>query len=149
MVDVASPPTVRTPWHLWVVGVFAILWNSFGCLDFTMTMIRPEAWLAQWNLTQSQLAYFEAMPGWTFVAWGVGVWGGAIGGLLLLLRRRLAFPVFAISFLGWLAGAIYAFVLSDGMEAMGSMWPMQALIGAMCLAFIGYAQWMAKRGVLR
>lgn len=21
----------RTPWHLWVVGVIAVLWNGFGC----------------------------------------------------------------------------------------------------------------------
>ena len=25
--------TTRTPWHLWVVGVVALFWNAFGCVD--------------------------------------------------------------------------------------------------------------------
>ena len=49
----------------------------------------------------------------------------------------------------WMAGAIYAFALSDGMQAMGSMWPMQVVIGAACLFFIWYARMMSKKGVLR
>lgn len=149
MTTTTAPMTVRTPWHLWVVGIIAVLWNGFGCVDFSMTMSQPDTWLAQMGMTEPQRAYFEAMPAWTFVAWAIGVWGGALGGLLLLLRRKLAFPVFVLSFLGWLAGAIYAFVLSNGMEVMGAMWPMQLVIGAACLFFIGYARWMAKRGVLR
>jgi len=139
----------RTPWHLWLVGVVAILWNGFGCFDFTMTYLQGDAWFAQMGMTPDQMAYYDAMPGWTHVAWAIGVWGGALGGVLLLLRRRLAFPVFVASFLGWLAGAIYAFALSDGLETMGSMWPMQLVIGAGCLAFLIYAWVMKSRGVLR
>ncbi|HZW16644.1 MAG TPA: hypothetical protein VFF66_10395 [Brevundimonas sp.] len=139
----------RTPWHLWVVGVVAILWNGFGCLDFTMTQLQGDAWLTSMGLTQAQMDYFHAMPAWTHAVWAVGVWGGALGGLLLLLRRNWALPVFVVSFLGWLVGAVYAFGLSNGMETMGSMWPMQIVIGAACVFFIWYAWTMSKKGVLR
>ena len=27
--------TVKTPWHLWVVGVLALLWNGFGAYDLS------------------------------------------------------------------------------------------------------------------
>lgn len=141
--------TVRTPWHLWLVGVLAVLWNGFGCFDFTMTYTQRETWFASMGMTQAQMDYFNAMPAWTHVAWAVGVWGGALGGILLLLRHKWATPVFVLSFLGWLAGAIYAFALSNGMEAMGSMWPMQLVIGAGCVFFMWYAWTMGKRGVLR
>ena len=141
--------TVRTPWHLWVVGVVALLWNGFGCTDFTMTQTRGDAWLTSMGMTEPQLAYFHAMPAWTHVAWGVGVWGGLLGAILLLLRRKWATPVFVASFLGWLAGAIYAFGLSDGLEAMGSAWPMQIVIGAACVFFVWYAWTLGKKGVLR
>ena len=141
--------TVRTPWHLWVVGVLALLWNSFGCVDYFMTQTRMDEWFAQMGMTAAQVDYFKAMPMWTHGAWAIGVWGGALGAILLLLRRKLALPVFLASFLGWLAGAIYAFALSDGMQAMGSMWPMQVVIGAACLFFIWYARMMSKKGVLR
>lgn len=141
--------TIRTPWHLWVVGVLALLWNSFGCFDYFMTQTRQDEWFAQMGMTAAQVGYFNAMPPWTHAAWAVGVWGGALGAVLLLLRRKWAMPVFVASFLGWLAGAVYAFALSDGMEAMGSMWPMQIVIGGACLFFIWYAWMMSSKGVLR
>ncbi len=141
--------TVKTPWHLWVVGVGAALWNGFGCFDYFMTQTRRDEWFAQMGVTATQLEYFNAMPAWTHAAWAIGVWGGALGGILLLLRRKWAMPVFVVSFLGWLAGAVYAFALSDGMEAMGSMWPMQIVIGGACVFFIWYARMMSQKGVLR
>jgi len=141
--------TVKTPWHLWVVGVLALLWNSFGCVDYTMTQTRQDEWFAQMGMTAAQLEYFNAMPAWTHAAWAIGVWGGALGAILLLLRRKWAMPVFVVSFFGWLAGAVYAFGMSDGMEAMGPMWPMQIVIGGACVFFIWYAWMMSKKGVLR
>lgn len=38
MIDIAR--RVATPWHLWVVGVVAVLWNAFGCWDYTMTHLK-------------------------------------------------------------------------------------------------------------
>ena len=139
----------RTPWHLWVVGVLAAMWNGFGCFDYVMTQTRRDEWFVQMGMTEAQLTYFNAMPAWTHAAWAIGVWGGLLGALLLLLRRKWATPVFVVSFLGWLAGAVYAFALSDGIEAMGPMWPMQIVIGAACIFFIWYAWTMGKKGVLR
>lgn len=146
-----TPPLAvgKAPWHLWVVGALAVLWNGFGCFDFTMTQLQGEAWLTGMGMTEAQIAYFNAMPAWTHGAWAVGVFGGALGGLFLLLRRRWALHVFVLSFLGWLAGVVYACFLSNGIEAMGSAWPMQIVIGAVAAFFIGYAWFMTKRGVLR
>lgn len=140
---------VRTPWHLWIVGIIAALSNGFGCIDYVMTQTRQDEWFAQMGMTEAQIAYFNAMPAWTHGAWAIGVWGGLLGAILLLLRRKWATPVFVISFLGWLAGAVYAFALSDGMDAMGPMWPMQIVIGGACVFFIWYAWMLGKRGVLR
>lgn len=140
---------LRTPWHLWVVGVLAALWNGFGCFDYFMTQTQREDWFAQMGMTAEQVVYFDAMPAWTHAAWAIGVWGGLLGAVLLLLRRKWALPVFVASFLGWAAGAVYAFALSDGMEAMGSMWPMQIVIGAACVFFIWYAWTMGRKRVLR
>ena len=141
--------TAKTPWHLWVVGVVSALWNGFGCFDYVMTQTNRDQWFAQMGMMPDQLAYFNAMPAWTHAAWAIGVWGGLIGAVLLLLRMKWAFHAFVVSFLGWLAGAVYAFGLSDGMEAMGPMWPMQIVIGGACVFFIWYAWMMGKKGVLR
>ena len=88
----------RTPWHLWVVGVLAALWNGFGCFDYVMTQTRRDEWFVQMGMTEAQLTYFNAMPAWTHAAWAIGVWGGLLGALLLLLHRKWATPVFVVSF---------------------------------------------------
>lgn len=139
----------KRPWHLWAVGLLAIPWNGFGCFDYVMTQTNRDQWFAQMGMTEAQLTYFNAMPAWTHGAWALGVWGGLLGAILLLLRSRWALHVFALSFLGWLAGAVYAFGMSDGIAAMGPMWPMQFLIGGVAAFFVWYAWTMGKRGVLR
>lgn len=140
----------KAPWHLWVVGVVAILWNAFGCLDFTMTHLQGEVWLRNMKMTEAQIAAFATMPAWTHVAWAVGVWGGALGGVLLLLRRKLALAAFAASFLGFLAGLLHAYVLAPNPDLMpDGVWIMQLVIGLGCVLFILYAWRQTRSGVLR
>jgi len=51
-----GPESPKTPWHLWVIGVISLLWNSTGAMDFTMTQARNAAYLK--GLTQAQLDFF-------------------------------------------------------------------------------------------
>ena len=140
---------VKTPWHLWVVGIIGVLWNGFGCYDFFMTTTVGEPYLRAYGMTEEMIAYFNAMPGWLTPAWGVGVGGGALGALLLLLRKKLAFPVFIASFAGFLITVIYQYGFSNGaavVEQSGMI--MSAVIGAICLFYIWYANAVSKNGVL-
>src|SRR5687768_11459272 len=83
---------VRTPLHLWIVGVIALLWNAFGCLDYILTQTNNADYLAQF--TNEQRAYMESFPMWNEAAWAVGVWAALLGSLLLLLRSRWAVTAF-------------------------------------------------------
>lgn len=142
--------TVKTPWHLWVVGIVGLLWNAFGCVDFVMTNLQGDAWLRAMKMTEPQIAYFHAMPAWAHAVWAIGVWGGMLGALLLLLRRKWAFHVLLVSFLGFIGGLIYCYALSDAVEVMGKdLWIPQAMIGLGCVLQLWYAWAMMKRGVLR
>ena len=142
--------TVRTPWHLWAVGIAGLLWNAYGCFDWTMTNVQGEAYLRSYGMTEAQIAYFNAMPAWSHATWAVGVWGGLIGALLLLLRRKWALPAFILSFVGFLGGLVYSYGLTDSSEVMGAnSWIMQVVIGAGCVFFIWYARFATRQGVLR
>lgn len=146
--DDAAP--TGAPWHLWVVGIVAVLWNAFGCFDYTMTALQGEAWLRQAGMTDAQIAYVNAMPTWMTAVWAIGVWGGLLGSALLLARRKLALPVFVASLAAYVLSLVYYYVLSDGLAAMGAgMIPMNIAILVGCLFFVWYAWLMAKRGVLR
>ena len=139
----------RTPLHLWIVGVLALLWGSMGLMDFFMTQTRNEAYLA--NFTPEQLEFFTGFPQWLVVFWGVAVVGGALGPLLLLLRKALAVPVLAASLLCMIGVSIHNFGFSNGMEIMGGLGPLLFTIAifAVSFALYFYARALARRGVLR
>ena len=153
--------TVKTPWHLWAVGAVSLLWNAYGGYDYTMSMTQGAAYLASAGMTPDQIAYYEAMPVWMTAIWAVGVWGGVLGSLLLLLRNKLAFPVFAVSFGAFLFSLLYTYGLSDGGKVMGFMMQdgvkvassvvmiRNVVIAAGCAFFTWYAWTMSKKGVLR
>lgn len=53
---------VKTPWHLWAVGIISLLWNAFGAMDYTMTKMGNAEYLAAF--TPEQRAYFASFPIW-------------------------------------------------------------------------------------
>ena len=140
---------VGAPWHLWGVGIVALLWNGLGCFDYVMTQVQGDAWLANMDPTELQMAWFHGMPAWTDAAWATFVFGGVLGAILLLARRKWALHALVVSFLGWAAGAIYAVGLSNGIEAMGPWWPMLIVKGGACAFFVWYAWMSARKAILR
>lgn len=143
--------TVKTPWHLWLVGVLSLLWNGFGAFDFIQTTTRGEAYMRASGFDDAMVAYYEAMPNWMYVPWILGVWGAVIGSVLLLLRRRWAVHAFGLSLLGALVSLVYgqwidAPPLSPEMAVMKYM-PFFILLIAVVL-FV-YAFNMRRKGVLR
>lgn len=138
---------VRADWKLWVVGIVALLWNGMGALDYVMTQTRNAAYMEQF--TPEQLEYFYSFPAWLVALWAIAVWGGVLGSVLLLLRRRLAEHVFLVSFVAMVITTIHNFVLTDGMEKMGGgAAAFSAVIFLVALGLYLYARHLARRGVL-
>jgi hypothetical protein len=141
--------STRTPWHLWVVGIFALLWSGMGAMDYVLTQTRNEAYLGQF--TAEQLAFFLGIPAWTVATWAIAVWGGVLGALLLLLRRRLAVWVFLASLLGMVVTTFQNYVLSNGLEVVGDAFSLAftAVIFLLSLGFFLYARAMQRKEILR
>jgi hypothetical protein len=144
----------RTPVHLWIVGGLALLWNGFGCIDYLMTRMRNTDYLAsamQGVDPNAFLAWIDAFPIWAQFGWGLGVWGGLLGSILLLARSRWAVLVFGLSLLGAVLGLGYQALAAPplaGMDnAMATVMP-YVIIGV-ALALFVYARAMRARGVLR
>lgn len=137
----------RVPWHLWVVGVFGLLWDSMGAFDYVMTQTRNESYMGQF--TPEQLEFFYGFPAWVVFFWAIAVWGGLGGSVLLLLRRRLAEPVLLGSFMAMVVTAVHNFLLSNGLEVMGGAGAVfSVLIFVFALGLWLYARAMSRRGVL-
>lgn len=146
----ASSPTAATPWHLWAVGVLGVLWNAYGCYDYTMSQTGGEAYLRSAGMTDPQVAYFNAMPSWMTAVWAIGVWGALTGAILLLLRSKWALHVFAASLAAFVMSLVYTYGMSDGGELYGQTGLiMNGVILAGCLFFLWCAWFASKRGLLR
>ena len=136
------------PWHLWVVGIIGALWSAIGVLSFMLTQMNVEAVMSQFPPQQRE--YFESFPLWAVAFWAIGVFGGVIGCLLLLLKKRLAFHVLLASAIGAIVSNLGGLFLLGGMEVMretgGLGFTAVPIILGVFLAY--YANAMSTKGVL-
>jgi hypothetical protein len=144
----------RTPIHLWIVGILSLLWNAFGAYDYIMTRMRDTDYLAEMMPgidPNATLAWIDGFPIWAQFGWGLGVWAGVAGAVLLLLRSRFAAWAFALSLIGAILGLGYQIVGAPPLAgAEGPMFEvMPFVIIIIAAALFWYAWPMEKKGVLR
>jgi hypothetical protein len=141
---------LKMPWHIWLIGVVAVLFNFIGVFDFVMSMAQGAEYQAKAGMTPDQIAHYLGMPGWMTVVWAVGVFGAFLASILLLLRKKLALPVFVLSLAAFLVSLLYTYVLTDGGTVMGQQMAITSAVIAGLLVFFSWYSWlMTGRGVLR
>ena len=141
---------VKTPWHLWVVGVLSLPWNAMGALDYTMTKLGNVEYLE--TFTPEQIAYFQSFPVWANAGWALGVWASVAGSLLLLARSRHAVTAFILSLAGLAISSLYQFGMHwADLQRMFGNFPaiFTAVIWIVAIALLIYARKQAVAGVLR
>ncbi len=87
---------VKVHWSFWVICAFGIIWNAMSCMNFVM-QFNPEI-LSKYPDEARKLV--ETRPAWSTMAFAVAVFGGLVGDILLILKRKLAFYVFIVAVLG-------------------------------------------------
>jgi len=139
----------RTPWHVWVIGIVALLWSSVGAMDYVMTQTRNADYMSQF--TPQQLEFFYRLPAWVTACWAIAVWGGVLGAVLLLLRRRAAVWVLLASLLGFVLTTIHNYLLANGLEVVGDTFSLvfTAIIFVVALVLLLYALALGRQGILR
>lgn len=137
----------KTPKHLWIVGILALLWNLMGVFDYLATQFRFESYMSAF--TQEQLDYFYGFPAWAVSGWAIAVWIGLAGTVGLLLRRRWSVVAYWVSLAGLALSSIYTLVMTNGLEIMGSPATfMTVLIWVISIFLVWYSSQQAKKGIL-
>lgn len=136
----------KTPWHLWLVGVSALLFNAIGVFDFVMSMARGAEYQASVGMTPDQIAHYQQMPSWMTAVWAVGVFGAFLASILLLLRRKQAWPTFILSLAAFLVSLLYTYVLTNGGAVMGQQ---MAITSAVIAALLVFFSWYSRSMTLR
>ncbi len=147
--------TERAPMHLWIVGGLGTLWNAFGAYDYVMTRMRNTDYLASMMPDvdpQATLAWVDGFPIYAQFGWGLGVWMGLIGCVLLLMRHRWSVPVLGLSVLGALLGLGYQIIAAPplpGTEGNAMMTVMPYVIIAVAIGLFLYGRAMSNKGLLK
>ena len=93
----------RVHWSFWLIAGLALIWNVLGSVNFFMQM-NPDMLDAY---RESERAIIQGRPVWASGGFAIAVIVGAIGGLLLLLRKSAATYFFIVSFLGVIVTAVH------------------------------------------
>jgi hypothetical protein len=140
MPDAPANSSIGVPTWFWGVSVLALLWNLIGVAAFAMQMMMTQESIAA--LPAEQQTVYRETPVWANVAFAVAVFGGVLGCLGLLMRKRWATALLIASLIGVLVQHVYPFLLANVMAIMG---PTVALF-PMILILLGLAQiWFSRK----
>jgi hypothetical protein len=124
-------------WSFWAIGVVALIYNVAGIINF-VTQMNADTVSA---MPEMYRAIIENRSVWATGGFALAVFGGALGCLLLLLRKPASYYVFIASLLG----AIVTMVHTLGMVASDSS-PVGATIGNLVqLVVTAFLIWYSKR----
>lgn len=137
------------PWHLYVVGILALLWNALGALDYALVQLGVTQYTA--NLPDAMVAHMDGYPAWITAVWALAVWLPLLAALLLLGGRRAAAGFFGLSLICILVSAVWLYVVNEPplhVVAGPSVIGLWAAVLVIAVFEWLYARTMVQRGVL-
>jgi len=142
--DERYAPQALAGWY-WVGAASSLLFMLLGCAVYAMHVYTDPA-----TLPLDQRVMFEAEPAWVTTMLGLGSIVGALGAIMLLLRRKAAVPLLFISLIVaviWFAGLMTASRLRDLLSTA----EIATLVIALALAWtiFWFARHSRQRGWLR
>jgi hypothetical protein len=143
-----SSDETSTPAWFWVISVIALLWYLMDISAFFMRVLMTDD--AIMAMPENQQHLYRNMPLWVNVVFAGEVFGGAIGCVGLLLRKKWALTLFVVSILGVLSQTFHVYFLSDAIKTMGApavVMPLLAILIGM--GMIGFTKSAISKGRLR
>ena len=92
-------------WSFWVIGTIMLIWNVMGAMNFLWQFNADANSLS--SLPETHRAIIIGRPLWATGGFAIGVFVGALGCLLLLLKNSAAYYLFIISLLGMILTMIH------------------------------------------
>jgi hypothetical protein len=132
----------------WGVALGGLAWNVFGVVQYLASVSATAESLIAGGMTPEQAAVMTSYPSWMTGAFAIGVFGGTIGSILMLLRKKIAVPVFLASLIAYII--LYMGDITQGVfAAMGTPQVIiLSVVVAIALALWFYSRRSAAAGVL-
>ncbi|QGN55605.1 sugar transporter [Novosphingobium sp. Gsoil 351] len=132
----------------WIVAGLLLVWSLIGDAAYLSQVTADLAKMA--TTDPSTAKAFAAMPEWAWSAYAVAVWVSTLAAIALLLRRRIAAPLYAVSLVAVLVQFGWTFLGSDVIADKGASAAIFPLIIIAIAAFSLWYSWRkAQERVLR
>ncbi len=134
-------------WSFWVIGAVALIWNAMGSINFVMQMNADVVA----SMPETHRAIIDSRPAWATGAFAIAVFGGALGCVLLLLRKSAAYYLFVASLIGVIVTTIHTVRVASSAVGFGPfeilmMILMSPLVAAL---LIWYSKRVESKGWIR
>ncbi|RZN83980.1 MAG: hypothetical protein EVB11_02775 [Winogradskyella sp.] len=133
--------TTKPPIWFWIVSVLALVWNGMGVKAYLDQAYNTETYRAMYSEEQIEIA--ANLPSYITAAFAIAVFGGILGSILLLLRKKLATVVFYLSLLAVVVQMGYL-LINDYASSIG----MTVMIIAFALFLAWFAKFSASKGYI-
>lgn len=99
------------------IVVFAILWNGMGIINFFMQIFITAETINQLPINEQVL--YRNTPIWSYVAFGIGVFGGSIGSIGLLLQKAWSKKALIVSLIAVICQMGYWLFFTTAIDVYG------------------------------
>ncbi|WP_445955327.1 hypothetical protein [Yeosuana sp.] len=134
----------RPPSWFWTVSIVALIWNIMGVMAYLVQAFMTDETLM--DLPEAEQALYTNVPAWATAAFAIAVWFGALGCLLLILRKKIAKMVLLISLIGIIVQMIYNVFMSKSMEVYG---PGGAIMPIMVMVIGIFLIWFSQKSITK
>lgn len=123
-----------------ILAVVLAIWNLIGVMAFVMQMSMTADHIA--TLPDKEQMLYRDIPIWVNIAFACAVFGGAIGCIVLALKKAMALPILGISLIGVLVQMYHSFFIANTLDVYG---PERMIMPVMVILIALYLVWLANR----
>lgn len=133
--------TTKPNTAFWIIAVIALLWNLIGAYFWVShSFLMTEEMMAALPPEQAEL--MNSSPSWNTVVYGIATIGAVIASILLLMQKKMAVTLFAISLIAVLIIQLYWIFGLDSVSVMGP----QSLIMPVIVIAIAIFEYFYSKG---
>ncbi|WP_422104513.1 hypothetical protein [Winogradskyella sp.] len=129
----------KPPIWFWIVSVIGLIWNSLGVHGYLSQAYKTSAYTDAYS--SEQLATMDSLPAWYTALFAIAVFSGAIGCLLLLLRKKFSKLLLTLSFLAATIQMVYFLFIAD---LKGVDFSDNKIMAYIIIVFAAFLVWFAK-----
>ena len=130
--------TNKPPMWFWIVSVLALIWNGMGVMQYLQQAYNTESFQAM--CTPEELEVYANLPSWYTAVFAFAVFGGVLGCIALLLRKKIAYVLLLISLIAVIIQMSY---VTFSLKMANIMTPMIVIVS---ILLVWLATSATKRG---